>query len=186
VTVIDASSCTVVGKRTPEKDRYSAVTLGFGEVKEKRLSKAELGTFKKAGTPPKRHLKEFRITPEEANAFTVGEPVKVDLFSKGELVDVTGITKGRGFQGVMKRWNFRGYGQTHGTHEYRRHPGAIGQRKTPGRVYPNKKMPGHYGVVLQPRGAATKPMQRRAYVRGLLGSVHPSSAGACASALTSA
>src|SRR5271165_7277086 len=75
VTVIDASSCTVVGKRTPEKDRYSAVTLGFGEVKEKRLSRAELGTFKKAGTAARRHLKEFRLSPEEAAAFTVGEPV---------------------------------------------------------------------------------------------------------------
>ena len=146
VTVIDATSCTVVDKRTAERDHYSAVTLGFGEVKEKRLSRAELGTFKKAKIAPRRHLKEFRLTPEEAAAFTVGESVKVDLFTKGELVDVTGITKGRGFQGVMKRWNFRGYGQTHGTHEYRRHPGAIGQRKTPGRVYPNKKMPGHYGV----------------------------------------
>ncbi len=68
------------------------------------------------------------------------------FFKKGELVDVTGITKGRGYQGVMKRWSFRGFGQTHGTHEYRKHPGAIGQRKTPGRVYPNKKLPGHYGV----------------------------------------
>jgi large subunit ribosomal protein L3 len=146
VTVIDASSCTVIDKRTPERDAYSAVTLGFGEVKEKRLTKAQLGNFKKAGAAPRRHLKEFRITPEEAAAFTVGQPVSVELFAKGELVDVTGITKGRGFQGVMKRWNFRGYGQTHGTHEYRRHPGAIGQRKTPGRVYPNKKMPGHYGT----------------------------------------
>jgi large subunit ribosomal protein L3 len=146
VTVIDASTCTVVDLRTPERDNYSAVTLGFGEVKEKRLTRAQLGTFKKAGTAPRRHLKEFRITPEEASGFTVGQPVKVDLFAKGELVDVTGVSKGRGFQGVMKRWNFRGYGQTHGTHEYRRHPGAIGQRKTPGRVYPNKKMPGHYGV----------------------------------------
>jgi large subunit ribosomal protein L3 len=146
VTVIDTTSCTVVDKRTPERDKYSAVTLGFGEVKEKRLSRAELGTFTKAKIAPRRHLKEFRVTPEEATAFTVGEPVKADLFTKGELVDVTGVTKGRGFQGVMKRWNFRGYGQTHGTHEYRRHPGAIGQRKTPGRVYPNKKMPGHYGV----------------------------------------
>lgn len=146
VTVIDTTSCTVVDKRTPERDKYSAVTLGFGEVKEKRLSRAELGTFTKAKIAPRRHLKEFRVTPEEAAAFTVGEPVKPDLFTKGELVDVTGVTKGRGFQGVMKRWNFRGYGQTHGTHEYRRHPGAIGQRKTPGRVYPNKKMPGHYGV----------------------------------------
>jgi len=146
VTVIDASSCTVVDKRTPERDKYSAVTLGFGEVKESRLSRAELGVFKKAGVSPRRHLKEFRVTPEEASAFTVGQPVKVDLFTKGELVDVTGVTKGRGFQGVMRRWSFRGFGQTHGTHEYRRHPGAVGQRKTPGRVYPNKKMPGHYGV----------------------------------------
>src|SRR5689334_3551601 len=76
----------------------------------------------------------------------VGDAVGVQSFEKGQLVDVTGITKGRGFQGVMKRWNFAGFGQTHGTHEYRRHPGAIGQRKTPGRVYPNKKLPGHYGV----------------------------------------
>ncbi|HMK72680.1 MAG TPA: 50S ribosomal protein L3 [Myxococcaceae bacterium] len=146
VTVIDASSCTVVDKRTPERDRYSAVTLGFGEVKEKRLTRPKAGLFKKAGVSPRRHLKEFRLTEEEAAAFTVGAPVKVDLFAKGDQVDVTGITKGRGFQGVMKRWNFRGFGQTHGTHEYRRHPGAVGQRKTPGRVYPNKKMPGHYGV----------------------------------------
>ena len=146
VTVIDASSCTVVDKRTPERDRYSAVTLGFGEVKEKRLTRPRAGLFKKAGIAPRRHLKEFRVTQDEAASFTVGDPVKVDLFAKGDRVDVTGITKGRGFQGVMKRWNFRGFGQTHGTHEYRRHPGAVGQRKTPGRVYPNKKMPGHYGV----------------------------------------
>jgi large subunit ribosomal protein L3 len=146
VTVIDASSCTVVDKRTPERDRYSAVTLGFGEVKEKALSRPELGLFRKAGTTPRRHLREFRVTPEEAASFTIGAPVKVDLFAKGDRVDVTGITKGRGFQGVMRRWNFRGFGQTHGTHEYRRHPGAVGQRKTPGRVYPNKKMPGHSGV----------------------------------------
>src|SRR5439155_5037116 len=82
----------------------------------------------------------------DLEAFKVGEPVKEDLFQQGQLVDVTGIPKGRGTQGVMKRWSFAGFGQTHGTHEYRRHPGAVGQRKTPGRVYPNKKMPGHYGV----------------------------------------
>jgi len=76
----------------------------------------------------------------------VGDAVGVDLFAKGQFVDVTGTTKGRGFQGVVKRWSFAGFGQTHGTHEYRRHPGAVGQRKTPGRVFPNKKMPGHYGV----------------------------------------
>ena len=146
VTVIDASACTVVGKRTADKDKYTAVTLGFGAVKEKKLGKAMAGHFKKQGSEPRRHLKEFRVGEKDLETFKVGDSVKVTMFEKGQLVDVTGITKGRGFQGVMKRWNFRGFGQTHGTHEYRRHPGAIGQRKTPGRVYPNKKMPGHYGV----------------------------------------
>jgi large subunit ribosomal protein L3 len=146
VTVIDASSCAVIGKKTPEKDKYTALALGFGEIKEKSLTKARVGAFKKAGAPLRRHVKEFRVSPDEAAKLNVGDPVKVDLFAKGQLVDVTGITKGRGFQGVMKRWSFSGFRQTHGTHEYRRHPGAIGQRKTPGRVYPNKKMPGQYGV----------------------------------------
>jgi large subunit ribosomal protein L3 len=146
VTVIDASTCAVVGKRTMEKDAYSAVTLGFGEIKEKALTKAQINSFKKANAPLRRHLKELRLSPEDAAALNVGDPVKVDLFKKGELVDVTGITKGRGYQGVVRRWGFAGFKMTHGTHEYRRHPGAVGQRKTPGRVYPNKKMPGHYGV----------------------------------------
>lgn len=147
VTVIDTSTCAVVGKRTPEKDQYSAVTLGFGEIKDKALTKAQIGHFKKAGAQARRHIKEFRVSVEEAAAFNVGEAVKADMFAKGQLVDVTGITRGRGFQGVMRRWNFKGsQTATRGTHEYQRHPGAIGQRKTPGRVYPNKKMPGHYGV----------------------------------------
>jgi large subunit ribosomal protein L3 len=147
VTVIDMTSCEVVGKRTEEKDKYSAVVLGFKDAKEKHLTKAQIGSFKKAGAKPKRIVREFRISAEELGAHNVGDVVKVEsFFKKGEMVDVQGITKGRGFQGVMKRWNFRGFGQTHGTHEYRRHPGAIGQRKTPGRVYPNKKLPGHYGV----------------------------------------
>jgi len=146
VTVIDASSCVIVGLRTPQKDRYAAVTLGFGEVKDKSLTKAALGAFKKVGAPARRHLKEFRVPAEEIEKLKVGDAVSVELFSKGQRVDVTGTTKGRGFQGVVKRWSFAGFRQTHGTHEYRRHPGAIGQRKTPGRVFPNKKMPGHYGV----------------------------------------
>jgi large subunit ribosomal protein L3 len=146
VTVVDVSTCVVVGKRTPEKDKYSAVTLGFGEIKEKALARAQIAAFKKASVPARRHLKEFRVSAEEANGFNPGDPVKADLFQKGQLVDVTGTTKGRGFQGVVKRWSFAGFRATHGTHEYRRHPGAIGQRKTPGRVYPNKKLPGHYGV----------------------------------------
>ncbi|RYZ40262.1 MAG: 50S ribosomal protein L3 [Myxococcaceae bacterium] len=147
VTVIDVNTCLVVGKRTPEKDQYSAVTVGFGEIREKLLNKPQLGFFKKASATPRRHLREFRVTAEEAAAFNVGEAVKADMFTKGELVDVTGVTKGRGFSGVMRRWSFKGsQTKTHGTHEYQRHPGAIGQRKTPGRTYPNKKMPGHYGV----------------------------------------
>lgn len=147
VTVIDITSCEVVGKRTMEKDQYTALVLGLVDAKEKHLTKAQVGSFKKAGAKPKRFLKEFRVDAADLGAFNIGDAVKVDaFFKKGELVDVTGVTKGRGYQGVMKRWNFRGFGQTHGTHEYRRHPGAIGQRKTPGRVYPNKKLPGHYGV----------------------------------------
>ncbi len=147
VTVIDVASCEVVGKRTMEKDQYTAVVLGLVDAKEKHLTKAQIGSFKKAGAKAKRIVREFRVDAEELATYTVGEVISVDKFFKvGELVDVTGITKGRGTQGVMKRWNFRGFGQTHGTHEYRRHPGAIGQRKTPGRVYPNKKLPGHYGV----------------------------------------
>ncbi len=147
VSVIDTSSLEVVGKRTLEKDKYTAVVLGLDDAKEKHLTKAQIGSFKKAGAKAKRIVREFRVDAKELEAFNVGEAVKVDsLFKKGDLVDVTGITKGRGYQGVVKRWNFRGFGQTHGTHEYRKHPGAIGQRKTPGRVYPNKKLPGHYGV----------------------------------------
>lgn len=147
VSVIDTSSLEVVGKRTLEKDKYTAVVLGLVDAKEKHLTKAQAGSFKKAGAKAKRIVREFRVDATELASFNVGEGVKVDaLFKKGDLVDVTGITKGRGYQGVVKRWNFRGFGQTHGTHEYRKHPGAIGQRKTPGRVYPNKKLPGHYGV----------------------------------------
>ena len=146
VTVIDVSSCEVVGKRTPEKDKYSAVILGFKDVGEKHLTKPMIGHFKKAGAKAKRIVKEFRVSADELAKYNVGDAIKAEMFEKGQLVDVTGVTKGRGSQGVMKRWNFRGFGQTHGTHEYRRHPGAIGQRKTPGRVYPNKHLPGHYGV----------------------------------------
>jgi large subunit ribosomal protein L3 len=146
VTIIDTTSCVVVGTRTQEKDKYTAVQLGFGEAKEKRLNKPEAGHVKKSGSQPRKFIKEFRVSADELGGYKVGDAVKPDMFKKGELVDVSGVTKGRGTQGVVKRWKFRGFGQTHGTHEYRKHPGAVGQRKTPGRVYPNKKMPGHYGV----------------------------------------
>lgn len=146
VTVVDVSSCIVVGKRTPEKDKYSAVTLGFGDVKEKSLTRSQINEFKKNNVTARRHLKEFRLSPEDVAGMNLGDAVKADLFQKGQLVDVTGTTKGRGFQGVMRRWNFAGFSNRASSHEYKRHPGAIGQRKTPGRVYPNKKLPGHYGV----------------------------------------
>jgi len=144
VTVIEAGPCPVVQVRTEDKDGYAAVQLGFGAQKDSRATRAEKGHATKAGleTAP-RVLKEFRFE----DAPSVGESVTVDGFERGIRVKVTGVTKGRGFQGVMKRWSFKGsQTKTRGTHEYRRHPGAIGQRKTPGRVYPNKKLPGHYGV----------------------------------------
>ncbi|MCL2626363.1 MAG: 50S ribosomal protein L3 [Cystobacterineae bacterium] len=145
VTVLDASTCMVVGKRSLEKDGYSAVILGFGEIREKLLNAARKGVFKKAEVAPRRTLREFRVTPEEAAGMEIGKPVSVEMFAASDWVDVSGISKGRGMQGVMRRWNFSGFFQTHGTHEYRRHPGSIGQRKTPGRVHPNKKQPGHMG-----------------------------------------
>jgi large subunit ribosomal protein L3 len=146
VTVLDASSCLVVGKRSLERDGYSAVVVGFGEIREKLLSKPRKGVFQKAGVEPRRTLREFRVSPEEAAQMEVGKPISVEMFKVGEWIDVSGVSKGRGMQGVMRRWNFAGFSQTHGTHEYRRHPGAIGQRKTPGRVHPNKKQPGHMGA----------------------------------------
>jgi len=146
VTVLDASSCMVVGKRTLERDGYSAVILGFGEIREKLLGGPRKGLFKKAGVEPRRSLREFRVTPEEAAGMEIGKPVSVEMFAESDWVDVSGLSKGRGMQGVMRRWHFAGFYQTHGTHEYRRHPGAIGQRKTPGRVHPNKKQPGHMGA----------------------------------------
>ncbi|MFN0061796.1 MAG: 50S ribosomal protein L3 [Myxococcaceae bacterium] len=147
VTVIDASTCAIVGKKTAERDGYTALVVGLGDVKESRLNKARAGAFKKAGATAKARLKEFRVQADEVGQANIGDAVKVELFQKGQLVDITGVSKGRGFQGVVRRWSFKGaQTNTRGTHEHRRHPGAIGQRKTPGRVYPNKKLPGHYGV----------------------------------------
>ncbi len=148
VTVVQAGPCVVIGTRTPEKDQYAAVRLGYAPpLKEKNTPKAYLGVFKKAGVDAKRHVREVRVEAKELAEFKVGDLVKADIFKKGEFVDVTGITKGRGFQGVFKRHGMVGArSDSHGTHEHRRHPGSIGQRKTPGRTFPGKRMPGHYGV----------------------------------------
>jgi large subunit ribosomal protein L3 len=144
-TVVEASTF-VLAKRTQEKDGYSALVLGLGERSEKRANKSESAFFKKAGVTPKETLRELRCAPEFAAGFEVGQAIKLDsLFQEGQMVDVQGITRGRGFTGVMRRYNFKGYRMTHGTHEYRRHGGSIGTRMTPGRVKLGQKMPGHYG-----------------------------------------
>lgn len=145
-TVIECGPVVVVGKRTKEKDGYTALVLGLSEAKEKHLTKAELGVFKKAGVTPKRTVKELRCAEDFAGKYEVGQTMKLDeIFEVGQLVDTKGKTRGRGFTGVMRRWNFAGFVQTHGTHEYKRHGGSIGTNMTPGRTLPNVKMPGHYG-----------------------------------------
>jgi large subunit ribosomal protein L3 len=141
VTVILAGPCTVVQKRTSQTDGYSAVQLGFGETKAQRLSKAEREHRKRASKMPS-VLREFR----DGADLEVGAEVKVaDLFKEGDLVDVTGVSKGRGYQGVIKRHGFSGFPATHGTHEYFRHGGSIGNRTHPGRVFKNKRMAGQMG-----------------------------------------
>jgi len=137
----------VVGKRTPEKDGYSALMLGFGEKREKVTNKADAGRFKKAGVPIKRVVREFRLPEADVAKYEVGATLKPsEVFAVGQHVDICGQTRGRGFTGVMKRWNFKGAGSaTHGTHEYQRHPGSIGTNMTPGRTLKNIKMGGHYG-----------------------------------------
>ena len=151
VTVIEAGPVVVVGKRTTDKDGYTALILGFKDAKEKHLTKPVLGQFKKGvmkggESAPKRVIKELRCSDDFANKFEVGATMKLDeVFRVGQFVDVKGRTRGRGFTGVVRRWGFAGGVQTHGTHEYRRHGGSIGTNMTPGRTLPNIKMGGHYG-----------------------------------------
>jgi large subunit ribosomal protein L3 len=147
VSVVECGPCTVLGKRTEEKDGYSALVLGLGERKEKGLNKPEAGFFKKIGQKAAAHVRELRLPAEDVSKHEIGAVLKPsDIFQKGQHVDVCGQTIGRGFTGVMFRWNFRGSATaTHGTHEYQRHGGAIGTNMTPGRTLPNLKMPGQYG-----------------------------------------
>jgi large subunit ribosomal protein L3 len=147
VTVLDMSNVALVGKRTKEVDGYVALVFGVTDAKEKHLTKADIGAFKKRGAAPKRELRELRCTDEFAAKFEVGGAIKLDeIFKVGQKVDTRGITRGRGYTGVMRRWNFAGAAtDTHGTHEYHRHGGSIGTNMTPGRTLPNTKMPGQYG-----------------------------------------
>jgi large subunit ribosomal protein L3 len=144
-TVVE-SNAIVIGKRTKEKDGYDALIVGTGELKEKHTSKAVAGQFKKANVPGRRTLREFRCSAEFAAGHEIGQELKVEqIFEEGQHVDVQGVSRGFGFQGVVKRYHFAGNIQTHGTHEYRRHGGSIGTRMTPGRVKLGMKMPGHHG-----------------------------------------
>lgn len=144
VTVIEAGPCRVVQLKTPERDGYSAVQLSFGETKERRLSKPELGHLKKSGAPASKHLAEMRVS--DLSGFEVGQIIPADIFVAGELVDVSGVSKGKGFAGGMKRWNFRGLEASHGVSVSHRSLGSTGNRQDPGKTFKNKKMPGHLGV----------------------------------------
>ena len=143
VTVIEAGPCTVAQKKTVENDGYDAVQLAFGEVKEKHMTKAEIGHFKKAGVEAKKHLKEFRL--ENASEMNVGDVVSADTFTAGEKVDITGITKGHGYSGAVKRWGNHILRMTHGTGPIHRQVGSMGANSSPSRVFKNKKMAGQYG-----------------------------------------
>ena len=143
VTLIEAGPCAVAQKKTVENDGYNAIQLAFEDAKEKHLNKAQLGHFKKAGVSPKKHLKEFRL--EDTSAYEVGSMVTVDTFAAGDKVDITGITKGRGFTGCVKRWGHTILRMTHGTGPVHRQCGSMGPISDPSRVYKNKKMAGQYG-----------------------------------------
>ena len=143
VTVVEAGPCPVVQIKTVEKDGYAALKLGFDETTEKRLSKPELGQFKKAGVKPQKVLKEFRLA--DMSSYEVGKDVTVEQFKEGERVDVVGTSKGHGFSGVIKRWNQRRLKETHGAGPVHREDGSMSANSTPSRVSKQKKMPGQYG-----------------------------------------
>ena len=147
VTVVRAGPCTVVQKKTAESDGYSAVQLGFEDRKEKHTSKPLLGHFAKSGSGPKRFLYEVRLSEEELAELELGQEITcAGSFEQGQAVDVHGVSKGRGFAGVVKRHHYTTHGATHGTHEFFRHGGAMSAGTYPGRILPGKKMAGHMGA----------------------------------------
>ncbi len=143
VTAILAGPCTVVQKKTVETDGYDAVQVGYGDIKEKLVNKPLKGHFAKANTANKKYLREFRL--EDTESLNVGDEIKVDVFEAGEKVDVSGISKGHGFAGPMKRWNLHRGPMSHGSHS-QRVSGSMGMCSFPGRVFKGKKLPGHFGV----------------------------------------
>jgi len=144
VTVVLAGPCTIVQRKTVDKDGYDAVVVAFEEAKEKSKNKPELGLFKKVNVEPKKHLKEFRL--DDFADLQVGSEINCSVFKEGDMVDVTGISKGHGFSGNIKRWNGRRLRMTHGTGPVHRQVGSVGANSTPSRVFKNHKMPGQFGV----------------------------------------
>ena len=142
VTVIEAGPCVVAQVKTVETDGYNAIQLGFGDVKESKINKPEKGHFAKSKLTPKKHLREFRL--DDISSFKVGDEVKADIFAAGEKVDIQGTSKGKGFQGVIKRHGQSRGPMGHGS-MYHRRPGSMGPTSTPGRVFKCKKLPGHMG-----------------------------------------
>jgi large subunit ribosomal protein L3 len=144
VTVIEAGPCVVVQKKTVENDGYKAVKIGYGDTVEKRLTKPERGLFAKVNVPVKKYLKEFRV--DDVDKYEIGQEIKVsDMFEAGDKVDVSGVSKGKGFQGVIKRFGHARGSETHGS-TYHRRVGSMGGTSSPGRVFKGKKLPGHMGA----------------------------------------
>ena len=143
VTAIEVGPCTVTQIKTVEQDGYTAVQLGYGEVKESKLNKPELGKFKKSNIAPKKYLKEVRL--DSIEGIKVGDELKADVFAEGDKVDIQGTSKGKGFQGVIKRWGQSRGPMGHGS-MYHRRPGSMGSTSTPGRVFKGKNLPGHMGM----------------------------------------
>ena len=144
VTVIEAGPCVVAQVKTVEKEGYNALQLGFGEIKTKHMNKPEMGHFAKSKIDNKKHLREFRL--DSIEGVKVGDEIKADIFQEGERVDIQGISKGKGFQGVIKRHGQHRGPMGHGS-MYHRRPGSMGSTSTPGRVFKGKKLPGHMGRV---------------------------------------
>lgn len=144
VTVVEAGPCPVVQVKNNEKDGYNAVVVAFDKQKAQRVNKPMTGAFKKAGVDTYRVMKELKF--ENANDYTLGQEITVDIFGEGDKVDVTGTTRGRGYTGVIQRWNQHRLRMTHGTGPVHREVGSMGANSTPSRVFKNKHMPGHYGV----------------------------------------
>ena len=144
VTVIEAGPCTVVQKKTSDKEGYEAVQLGYEDIPERKLSKPEMGHLNKAGVAPKKYLREFNL--DNAAELNVGDIVKADTFKEGDFVDVTGTSKGHGYQGVIKRWGAQRTPTSHGGGPVHRHAGSMGSSTDPSRIFPGKKQAGHMGV----------------------------------------